>query len=430
MAINKPILLPALQANFGDWVYYSVIMPLSEVKERIGFAREIHSNERLGELIQRQLQDYGSRGFNRANQIAQYLTTNDARFFNSIVVGIYGGNPLWHPFMVEPHTNFSKEKLDYLEAKDRVGFLELQGDEQMFAIDGQHRVAGIKRALDTDDYKNEDTLTVLFVSHKNSIEGIKRTRRLFVDLNKHSIPVGKKDIIILDEVNLAAILARQLVDEHEWFSKGQVDIERFTDAIPKNSSSLFTIATLFKIINILFPYVLAANKQERDELKEAKTIRLSDERINHYYNRVSKYFEGLKNINNELNNFFELGPKNGIAESARSPEVCNVLFRPVGQIMFAETIADLAKRGDLEFALRNAKLFPTDMRFPPYVNVIWDPEQNKMISKGRVLATKLLKFMCGIESNKDNLLQEYRMVLRDDTAEFPKKLTQNQYFNR
>lgn len=423
MAINRPILLPALQANFGDWVYYSVIMPLSEVKERISFAREIHKNNRLGKLIQRQLQDYGAGRFNRANQIAQYLTSNEARFFNSIVVGIYGGNPLWHPFKVEPHTNFSKQKLDYLEATDRVGFLELQGTEQMFALDGQHRVAGIKKAFGSDEARKNDYLTVLFVPHQNSPEGLQRTRRLFVDLNKHSIPVGKKDIIILDEVDLAAILARRLVDEHDWFSRGQVDIERFTDAIPKNSSSLFSIATLYKIISILFSYVLATNKEERDELKEAKKIRLSEQRIDHYYKRVSIYFEGLSEIDSQLKNYLQRGPNSGIAESARTPEVCNILFRPVGQIVFAETIADLALRRGLEFALRSAQYFPTDMKQTPFVHIIWDLGQNKIISKNRVLATNLLKYMCGNVSEKDKLLQRYRSVIGSENVELPKQLT-------
>ncbi|MDE0472205.1 MAG: DGQHR domain-containing protein [Ekhidna sp.] len=423
MAINKPILLPAIQGDFGNWVYYSAIMSLSEVNKRISFARELHKNNRLGELIQRQLQDSGTGRFNRANKIAQYLITNEERFFNSIVVGIYGGQPKWHPFKIQPHSDFETAKLEFIADEDRVGFLELQGTEQMFALDGQHRVAGIKKALSSDEVEKNDYLTVLFVPHQNSPEGLQRTRRLFVDLNKHSIPVGKKDIIILDEVDLAAILARRLVDEHDWFSRGQVDIERFTDAIPKNSSSLFSIATLYNIINILFPYVLATNKEERDELKEAKTIRLSEERIDHYYKRVSIYFEGLSEIDSQLKNYLEMGPNSGIAESERTPEVCNILFRPVGQIVFAETIADLAIRRGLEFALISAQYFPTDMKQTPFVHVIWDPDQNKIISKNRSLATNLLKYMCGNVSEKDKLLQRYRLVLGNENIGLPKQLT-------
>ena len=39
------IFLPALQGQFGDWVYYTTIIPLCEVKERIDFARELHKNQ-------------------------------------------------------------------------------------------------------------------------------------------------------------------------------------------------------------------------------------------------------------------------------------------------------------------------------------------------------------------------------------------------
>jgi len=48
MDIVRPIFLPALRGEFGNWVYYAGTMPLSEVKERIGFARELHQNARLG----------------------------------------------------------------------------------------------------------------------------------------------------------------------------------------------------------------------------------------------------------------------------------------------------------------------------------------------------------------------------------------------
>ena len=192
MAMTGPILLPALQAQFGDWVYYSAIMPLSEVKDRIGFAQELHRNQRLGELIQRQLQDTGSGKRNRATAIAEYLQANDDRFFNAIVVGIYGGEPVWHPFDIRARPEFDRANIDYLAEQERVGFLELTGAEHLFALDGQHRVAGIKRALSNDGRESGDILTVLFVPHSNTDAGLRRTRRLFVDLNKRAVPVLSK----------------------------------------------------------------------------------------------------------------------------------------------------------------------------------------------------------------------------------------------
>ena len=419
MAIREPILLPALQGQFGDWIYYSAMMPLSEVKERIGFAKEIHSNQRLGELIQRQLQDAGTGERNRTNAIARYLHENNDRFFNAIVVGIYGGEPIWHPFDVKARPEFDRVNIDYLEEHERVGFLELRGTERLFALDGQHRVAGIKRALDNDGDVGSDTLTVLFVPHSKTKTGIQRTRRLFVDLNKRAVPVGTKDIIILDEVDLPAILARRFVDEHDWFSRGQVDIERFTPTILGSSNALFSIATLYSVIKRLLSDALASTPDEVRELKAASSIRLPEERIDYYYSRASLYFQGIASADQYLRQYLQGGPETGIAIMARSPEVRNVLFRPAGQIIFATAIAGLAKRDGLESALSVAQAFPTDMGIAPYVRVIWDPDRHSMISSGSGLAARLLKYMCGLEPASEQLLRSFRMAVNDDTMCLP-----------
>ncbi len=417
-----PILLPALQGQFGAWVYYSAIMPLSEVKDRIGFARELHRNERLSELIQRQLQDSGSGKWNRASAIAQYLRANDGRFFNAIVVGIYGGEPVWHPFDISARPEFDRVNIDYLAEQERVGFLELRGTERLFALDGQHRVAGIKRAWANGGAAGGDILTVLFVPHSNTEEGIQRTRRLFVDLNKRAVPVGTKDIIILDEVDLPAILTRRLVDEHDWFSRGQVDIERFTATIPRNSDALFSIATLYNVIKRVLPSALASSAEEKNEIKDAFSIRLPEVRIDHYYGRALAYFRGLADANPQLRQYMEEGPESGIAVVARNPDVRNVLFRPVGQVSFATAIAGLAARDGLEAALQAAQSFPTDMAQSPFVHIIWEPTQQKMISSGSGLATRLLKYMCGLEPATDRLRNSYRTALRNDTAQLPNRL--------
>ena len=417
----EPILLPALQGKFGDWIYYAAIMPLSEVKERIGFAQELHKNARLGDLIQRQLQDSGYGNQNRANDIAQYLKCNNGRFFNAIVVGIYGGEPVWHPFDIKARPEFDRANIDYLAEQERVGFLELRGSERLFALDGQHRVAGIKRALANGEPRGSDILTVLFVPHSNTDAGIQRTRRLFVDLNKRAVPVGTKDIIILDEVDLPAILARRLVDEHIWFSNGQVDIERFTATIPKYSNALFSIATLYNVIKRILPDALAVGPVEKNELKEASSIRLPEGRIDYYYQRASLYFDGLANNNRQLREYLERGPESGIAMRERDPQVRNVLFRPAGQIAFANAIAGFAARDGLDSALETAGSFPTDMAHAPFAHVIWDPIQEKIINSGTSLAARLLKYMFGLEPETEKLRNSYRMALRNESARLPNK---------
>ena len=419
--MTGPILLPALQGQFGDWVYYAAIMPLSEVRDRIGFAHLLHRNRNLGELIQRQLQNSGSEKRNRQDAIANYLKENDSRFFNAIVVGIYGGEPVWHPFGITARPDFDMEQIGHLAEQERVGFLELNGTESLFALDGQHRVSGVKRALESDGEVATDILTVLFVPHSNTEQGIKRTRSLFIDLNKRAVPVGLKDIIILDEVDLSAILARRLVDDHEWFSHGQVDIERFTPTIPPDSDALFSIATLYAVIKRILPSALAADAEERKELRDATGIRLSEKRIDHYYDKAVQYFHNLANLSEDLRQYFSEGPSSGLARSARDPDVRNVLFRPVGQMAFANALSALSKANNMLFAFQTARSFPLDMNLPPFANVIWDTERKRMIASGAPLAARLLRYMSGLEPSNPKLVLSYRLALGDNTAKLPNK---------
>ena len=133
-------LTPALRAVMGDWVYYVATMRLADVAARINFAHEIHPSEKLNELIQRRLNT------GRAKKIADYLLRDDQRFFNALVVGVYGGDPCWYDFgEITPMQSSDIEIPE--DIHNSLGFLSLAGREIMFALDGQHRLAGIKQAL-------------------------------------------------------------------------------------------------------------------------------------------------------------------------------------------------------------------------------------------------------------------------------------------
>ena len=58
------VLMPALRAAMGDWVYYVATMSMDELALRVDFAQEVHPSKALNELIQRRLTH------KRAEQIA------------------------------------------------------------------------------------------------------------------------------------------------------------------------------------------------------------------------------------------------------------------------------------------------------------------------------------------------------------------------
>ena len=208
----REIVLPALRGIMGDWVYYSSLMDLGELSSRVHYAEEIHKNQALSDMIQRHLK----RG--RSAQIAEYLKVQPERFFNSLVIAIYGGQPNWHA-LSDVRSKARSDELTNLKKNiiASVGFLTLRGDENLFALDGQHRLAGIKTAvadgLESDPY---DEVSVIFVAHRDTKGGLERTRRLFTTLNKTARPVSKGDIIALDEDDVMAICVRRLIEETEF----------------------------------------------------------------------------------------------------------------------------------------------------------------------------------------------------------------------
>ena len=139
MENNNELTLPALRARMGDWIYYVTFLQMEEISKRIELAEEVHPSSMLKEMIQRQITD-------RANPIAEYLLNQQQRFFNSLIVGVYGGAPNWYELAIGTNQLFDAEVLPlYLEGA--LGILRLDGEEKLFALDGQHRVEGIKKAL-------------------------------------------------------------------------------------------------------------------------------------------------------------------------------------------------------------------------------------------------------------------------------------------
>ena len=209
MENNIELILPALRVRMGDWTYYVTFLGMEQIADRIEFAEEIHPSPTLKMLIQREITD-------RSQNISDYLLKQPQRFFNSLIIGVYGGSPNWHEFKINTNSEFEAELLPF-HLEGALGILRLNGEETLFAIDGQHRVQGIKKALEKNNELKREEVSVIFVSHSNDPVGLERTRRLFTTLNRYAKPVKKSEIIALDEDDTIAIITRELVEKHPLF---------------------------------------------------------------------------------------------------------------------------------------------------------------------------------------------------------------------
>ena len=377
---------PSLRGTFGDWTYYSCLMSAKDVMDRVSFSDEIHPNKALSSLIQRTLKA------GRAKEIGNYLLREPQRFFNSMVVAVYGGEPVWHGF-----SNFRPQAADINlsevseEAEDSVGFLSFSGDEKLWALDGQHRLAGIRNALGRDSALESDQVSMLLVAHSNSKAGLKRTRQLFTTLNKTARPVGKGEIIALDENDTMAIVSRELFDFDPHFAEEKIKFAQ-TDNVSVSDGELTTIGNLYDVLYAIF------SKYPKPKAKQdLRFIRPADDELGSYIATAKDFFAGLAAHFNPLGTFFNTpsGRSAGVVHRHRTASGGHVLFRPIGLKVFAEITAQLLSKGhSLDDALARVALLPTDLNDQPYVNVIW--QNGKIIASGRVLARDQLLYMMGL----------------------------------
>jgi DNA sulfur modification protein DndB len=393
----SPIVIPALRAVMGDRAYFVSTLRLDEVSQRISFAEEIHPSKALNELIQRRLND------KRADDIAEYLVREEQRFFNALVVGVYAGNPTWQDF----GSITAEEPTDRLHvpayASETFGFLQLTGAEQLFAIDGQHRLAGIKRAVLKDPGLAAERVAVIFIAHHAGEDGLRRTRRLFTVLNKTARPVLKGDIIALDEDDLMAICTRRLVNCSVYFSRGQVAMRLRNSLPPADQSSWTTITMLYDMLTVLFrdAYPACMGKRRR-ALASLKNLRATDSELNAHHDFAAEYFAQLAN---------HFAPVRAALSGSNSSEPVpvhrnstggHVLYRPLGQKIFTQVAAELCKESPMPDAIGKLALLPTDLKEPPYASVIWNTHKGTMVNTGPAasLCRDLLLHMVGLKPRR------------------------------
>jgi DNA sulfur modification protein DndB len=422
---KAPIHLPALSAQMGDWRYYTTVMRLGDAAEWIQFASEVNEvrpGHQLSDLIQRAL----TKG--RAAEISKYLANEADHFFNAIVVAVYGGEPEWMEFNVNPaaggRAGGKSEIPDW--ARSAFGYLHLSGSETLFALDGQHRLAGIKLAIPDHPELADERVSVIVVSHKKTDAGRKRTRKLFTTLNKTAVAVNKSEIIALDEADTGAIITRRLVEEHPYFSRGQV-LTKYgtTNLSATNAEHFMTIIKLYDIVTYLLGYVV--NSLSREERVELRFVRPNDADLDAHYKGVVEFIEKLVASIPELKNYFA---KKGEAAKAVVKEERftkkNVLFRSVGLDIFMRlTPALVEEEGSVKAAIAVLAAMPRLFTDKPYRDVLYSVGEEKILPGRTRLTIRLLKHMLGFDDrDRAQLTKVYAEAIGEDpkTTKLPRRL--------
>jgi DNA sulfur modification protein DndB len=364
--------IPAMRAKVGIWVYYVSTLTYAQVKSHVKEVNdELHKSTVLREMLQRSISD-------NYKQIATYISQQEERFFNSLVLAVYDGDPQWHEVRLDYGGN--EEYYD-------IGLLELTGEEKIFPVDGQHRVEGIKKVLSESDQFAEERIPVIFIGHKNDESGMQRARRLFSTLNRYAKPVSMRDIIALDEDDSVAIVSREFIESHPLFEDDRV-LDSKGKAIPESNKKAFTTIITFYECNLELMHLFLELKEIKDSSGKKKKGR----------SKAKEYIR-FRPEQNELNEFIKLCTDFWNAVASEVSSVCDylatppstidyrsrdggeLLFRPAALIPFVKAVIHIHKKTGKSFAsiIKVLNTLPLKISDKIWAGVLWDNNNKKML---------------------------------------------------
>jgi DNA sulfur modification protein DndB len=370
--------VPALKAHMGDWIYYAAFITLRDIAQRVFLADEIHKHQGLRDMIQRTIDE--SR---HAESIKQYLLTKPQRFFNAVVIGVYGGTPNFLELELHRTQRFDPAVLPaYFEGA--FGILQFTGDEKLFAIDGQHRVVGIKKAVAQSELICGEEVIALFVPHSRDAKGMERSRRLFTTLNRYAKPVSKMDIIALDEDDVVAIITRMLVEQYDLF-RDFLKIKKGKALQVTDSESFTTIETLYEVLDT---YLC-----DQQPWSDFKRTRPSDTRIKQYYSNAVALWDAVQAHFPPVRTLAVSEKGARVAAQFRGAQGGHLLFRPVGLLLVVDVLQRFLRGGQrLKATMLRLSRAPMELGGEPWNELLWNPVSRRMITapENRDVALQIL----------------------------------------
>lgn len=407
--MKKAALYPAIRAQMGDWWYYVATLTFQDVADRVSRVDDIVESDSLKTWIQRKIDD------KRRSEIAAYLNDQKQHFFNAIVLGIFDGSPDWYPVDVsQGHVKTGVVLSD--RAKTAFGLIKLTGTEQIFAIDGQHRVEGIKEAVAQhgSDLALEE-LTVILVAHKPDAAGRQRTRRLFTTLNRYAVRVSQAELIALSEDDSYAIVARRLVDEYPGFGSEFVPLYRTANIPKSDKQSVTSLISLYTVVKVLS---VPSGKRSPRNLIHGPPNKVDIERI---LQLQIEFWDGIKVYFSELKSILNSEPENKLAGKFRHQRGGHFLLRTFCLVAFAKAVRVLVDRGNtVKKAVRILSNSEMEISTDPWNYMVWNPLRHSMINKHGALVKNLLLHQAGesLSPANFNISKEFNDALGGSSSSY------------
>ena len=210
---------PAIRGRQAQQEYFVAVVPLNFIPKIFLF-----DEEELPPKVRAQ------RNVNKARipEIAQYILNNPKDYVFSAITASIDGDMEFIAVDGEKRNNFPD-----------IGKLNISMSARFLINDGQHRRAGIERAMKERPELGNENIAVVFFKDA----GLKKCQQMFADLNRYAQKPTKSLSILYDYRDDLAELTRQVSEAVPAFI-GMIDTEKVS--LAARNPKLFTLSSLYE----------------------------------------------------------------------------------------------------------------------------------------------------------------------------------------
>jgi DNA sulfur modification protein DndB len=412
-------LIPAMRGKIGSIEYFVAMMKASEVVNSIRIPKEMPDWDSMSieERYQREI------NYKRVKeQIAPYFANDPDRFFNALIVDILDPEKV----SFDKLSDTAKLPSYMSELGENFGILKLSGQERLVPLDGQHRLAALKFALNGRDESDKpidtfkansdiasDDITLVLVKHDRVI-----ARKIFNKVNRYAKSSSKADNLIITEDDYVASITRDVAND---IFKSLVNSK--SNTISEKSNDISTLSALYEA-NLLFlsESVVYPKKVSTDYLPDPDTQNLWRKEIFNLWSQLSTQINILKDA-------LAL-PNDDGKEKRIELRAEYIIMKPIVQVSLILAIKRLMDKG-ISFKDIIKKVSKIDWSFssPDWERIAVNPGE-KIIAgnQSMKLLARIISYRLGedlISKELEVLEGQYRGLfdVKDPTRKLPGKIS-------
>lgn len=249
---------PALKGRMGDTDFFATVLTLGEVAKMVEFVEDVDDWDDHTDPESKSQRKLNTSRVER--DLVPYLLEAPDHFYSALTVEVRPSTAVDHepaiPF--EPQGPAIPGGIEY-------GMAVLDGTQTLYALDGQHRLKSIQRAIRLRPSLAREQISVILVPFRSQ----RRSQLLFSDLNRFAKTPSKSISLLFSHRDPVVTVAKSLMTSSPLL-RGRVEME--TTSLGRNSANFVTLSTLYE-----FTRTLAGDANLEDaQASEAETARQAE----------------------------------------------------------------------------------------------------------------------------------------------------------